>query len=277
MQQSRLSADRPALVCAVCNQKGGVGKTTSTCHLARAASLQGLAVLVVDLDPQGNTTSVLSTDPQQREMIGVAETLTANAEYGLADVIGPTVWDGVSLAPTPSTESLATGESNVAAMRFGREHRLADVMLKVVGDYDLILIDTMPALGVLLVNALVAADLALVVTQPEQWSADGLAELHHTIDGVRRYHNPRLRPVGPLINGKRHSAHHDRIVHDEIVPFYGNQAWVAEDEIIPLWAPITDYLLAGQGLDQAKEVRVRVLAEVYARFVRRLLDLGDRR
>ena len=270
-----LRPTRPALVTALCNQKGGVGKTTSTINLARAASLAGLAVLVVDLDPQGNTTSALARDELDEQSVGVADALIPDAEYTLAQVVVPTIWDGVRLAPTPNTEALAEAESRVGAMRFGREKRLADVLSPLLGDYDLVLMDNMPALGLLLINALTAAEFSLIVAQPEQWSADGLAELDKTIDLVIQYHNPRLRRLGPLINGKRRSAHHDRIV-EQIIAHYGDQAWSAQDEIIPLRAAISDYVLAGLGLDQGKEPWMRLVAEVFGRFVERMLRAGGR-
>lgn len=270
-----LRPTRPALVTALCNQKGGVGKTTSTINLARAASLLGLVVLVVDLDPQGNTTSTLAADELGEHDIGVADAITPNAESMLAQVVVPTIWERVSLAPTPNTAALSEAESNVNSMRFGREKQLASALEPVLGDYDLILIDNTPSLGLLLINALAAADFGLVVTQPEQWSADGLAELGETIALVQQYHNSKLRRLGPLINGKRRSSHHDRIV-EKIVEYYGASTWAADDEIIPLRAPISDYILAGLGLDQGKEAWMRFLAQTYGQFVHRMLQEGGR-
>lgn len=276
MQPQQITPTGSALVCAVCNQKGGVGKTTSTINLARAAVLRGLRVLVLDLDPQGNATSALAAQPMSTDDIGVADALTPSADYALAEVLVDSIWEGVTLAPTPSTDALIDAETQVASMRFGREQRLAKILTPLLGEFDLILIDNTPALGMLLTNALVAALKALIISQPEQWSADGLAELHRTIELVIEHHNAELHVVGPLINGKRKSQHHDRIIYEEIVPFYGESAWSAPDEIIPLWAPISDQLLAGLGLDQAKEPRIRYLDEVYGRFVQRLLSTGGR-
>lgn len=270
-----LRPSRPALVTALANQKGGVGKTTSTINLARAASLHGLVVLVVDFDPQGNTTSTLAADELGEHDIGVADAITPNAEVALAEVVVPTIWERVSLAPTPNTDALSEAEANVQSMKFGREKRLHQAIEPVLGDYDLVLIDNTPSLGLLLINALSAADFGLIVTQPEQWSADGLAELEKTITLVQQYHNPRLRALGPLINARRRSSHHDRII-EQIVGYFGASAWSADDEIIPLRAPISDHLLAGMGLDQGREVWMRLVAKTYGRFVHRMLQEGGR-
>ncbi|WP_220480887.1 ParA family protein, partial [Halosaccharopolyspora lacisalsi] len=223
-----------------------------------------------------NITSALSAD-DLGDTIGVADALAPNAEYALADVLVPSIWDGVTLAPTPITEALADAGTQVESQRFGREHRFTHVLRPVLSAYDVVLVDTTPALGLLLTNALVAAEQALIVSQPEQWSADGLNELHNTIDLVAAYHNPKLTAVGPLINGKRKSQHHDRVLTEDISPYYGDQAWTSPDEVIPLWAPISDYLLAGIGLDEAKETRLRHVASVYGRFVERMLTTGGRR
>lgn len=266
---------RPALVVALCNQKGGVGKTTSTINLARALAVAELRALVVDLDPQGNTTSTIAADDLPEDAVGVADVISPDdADCTMADVIVPSIWPGVDLAPTPSTDALTEAESRIETMRFGREKRLAQALAPLADDYDMVLIDNTPSLGLLLINALVAAHEALIVTQPEQWSADGLERLHHTINLVIEHHNTELTPIGPLINGKRKSAHHDRIV-DEIVEFYSGQAWSAPDDIIPLRAKIADQMLAGKGLDEGGP-DLRVIADTYRRFLHRMFQRKDR-
>lgn len=264
------------LVVATCNQKGGVGKTTTTVHLARAASRLGLRVLIVDLDPQGNATTALATDELDSSSVGVADAIQPNAELGLDDVIVSTIWFGVHLAPTPNTAALTQAEQLIETSQFGREFALRKALKPVLSGYDLVLVDNTPALGRLLILSLCAADQALVVTQPEQWSADGLYELHRTIDLVTEHYNDGLQAVGPLINGYRRTEQNRRIVGESIAHFYGDRAWSAQDEIIPMWAAVSDYVHAGVGLDEAKETKHRALGEVYGRFVHRLLTEGDR-
>lgn len=272
MQESSTS---PALVTALCNQKGGVGKTTSTVNLARAASVQGRKTLVIDLDPQGNSTSALAQDDIPKDEVGIADVLAPSAAMPIQDVLVPTIWSGVMLAPSPSTEALAQAGTQVESMRAGREFRLVEALRPVLPDFDLILIDNSPALGMLLINALTASHLALIITQPEQWSADALPELTQTIDLVAQHYNQTLRTVGPLINGKAHNAHHERVL-SEIVDHYGSDAWTDPDDLIPLRTAIRDYPIAGLGLDQGKEQWQRDAAAAYGRMIERMFTTGGR-
>lgn len=250
-----------ARVVAVAMQKGGVGKTTSTINLARAAAVYHQArVLVVDFDPQGNTTSALAADELEPDQVTVADAVIPDADVDLRDVLVPTIWDGVDL--TPAGETLATAESRIAASTAGREHRLRKALAPVLADYDLVLIDNAPSLGLLLVNALTAADAAVLVAEPDQWSADGLALLRKTLASVVEYSNPRLDVAGVLINRWRNTSTAAELA-DEIVAgveqhFPGTPVWL--DRRIPLWQGIPDHVLAGLGLDQGP-ARLRALAE----------------
>ncbi|MHA6801749.1 ParA family protein [Bounagaea algeriensis] len=258
------------LVVATCNQKGGVGKTTSTVNLARAAARLGSRVLVIDLDPQGNATSALSTDDLAEDAAGVADAIAPGANVGLTETVVSTIWEGVELAPTPSTSRLTECVDLIDAMRFGRERVVAEALAPTVKDYDLVLIDNSPSLGCLLIAALTAAHRALIITQAEEWSADGLAELHTTIDLVAKHHNSALTVAGPLVNAWRGTAQNKRVAAD-LAEYYGPSGWLAEDERVPMWAPISDHVNAGVGLDQSREARLRNLAETYDRFARRLV------
>lgn len=263
------------LVVATCNQKGGVGKTTSTINLGRALARLALRVLVVDLDPQGNATSALSADDLAEDAAGVADAIAPGSAVALTETVVATIWDGVELAPTPSTSRLTEAADLIDSMRFGRERVVADAIAPTVEDYDVVLIDNSPSLGCLLVAALTAAHTALVVTQAEEWSADGLAELHNTIDLVAKHHNSALMVAGPLVNGWRGTAQNKRVAAD-LAEYYGESGWLAEGERVPMWAPISDHVNAGVGLDVAREARLRNLAETYDRFARRLVGEGVR-
>lgn len=250
-----------ATVTSVVQQKGGVGKTTVTICAARAGTVYHSArVLVIDLDPQGNTTSTLAADEVAADQMGIADAILPTPDASLTEVIVPTVWPGVDLAPGGAT--LQAAERHIDASQHGREHRLRKALDPVRDDYDLILIDNAPALGTLLINSLTAADLALLVMEADQWSADGLALLRITLEGVVEFSNPNLVTIGTVVNKWRHTAS-SRELAAEITDgmkrhFPGVPVWI--ERRIPLWQGIPDHVLAGRGLDEGPS-RLRALAE----------------
>lgn len=184
---------------AIANQKGGVGKTTITYHLARAAQTQGLRTLVLDMDPQGNLSSALAIEALPEDTAGLADALTKRANQTLEEVIIDTIWDQVSMAPTVG-DVLADVRDEIAAAKVGREFRLQQVLEPIKASYDLILIDCAPSLDVLTINAFTASDDVLIVTHAAQWSSNGLARLLGTITDIAHYYNPALTVAGVLIN-----------------------------------------------------------------------------
>ena len=171
---------------AVVNQKGGVGKTTVVLGLASAASAGGVATLVVDLDPQGNATTglgVFESGP------GIEQVLTEDNLGGLAAVVRESAWSGDVGPPpllVPSSPGLAVLEPQLASDPLGAQGRLALALGNGAGsDHPLVLIDCPPSLGLLTVNALFAADLVLVVTEPGAWAVDGVARMFQTIERIR--------------------------------------------------------------------------------------------
>lgn len=261
-----------ASVAAIAMQKGGVGKTTTTLNFARAAAVYHHArTLVIDLDPQGNTSSTLAAEEIADDQVTVADALVPDGDTTLGEVIVPTIWEGVDLAPAADT--LAAAEARIAASTAGREHRLRKALSPVLADYDLVLVDNAPALGLLLVNALTAADTAVLVAEPDQWSADGLSLLHKTLVGVVEYSNPRLTVAGVLLNRVRPTATSNELAAEIAagVSRHFGQVPVWLDRKVPLWQGIPDHLAAGLGLDQGP-AKLRSLAEdVYRPIVGELL------
>ena len=223
---------------AVANQKGGVGKTTSTFHLARAAARRGLRTLVVDLDPQSNASSVLANPPLVDQQAGVADALSAHQDVELADVITTTVWDEVLLAPAGG-EALA-----------GVRDELTEALEQVADNFDLCLIDCAPALDQLTSNALAAADGVLIVTQPKLLSATGLAHLLDTMSTARRYLNPTLRTAGVLINLLEAGTTAGAAWQDELRNICAQYDLPLLEPAIPRRVVISDALEAQHGLDQ---------------------------
>ena len=186
------TAGLPRIV-AIANQKGGVGKTTTAVNLGTALAAVGKKVLVVDLDPQGNASTGLGIDPTNREN-DVYRVLLEGAR--LADCAVETAVPGLFVVPS-SVELSGAEIELVDAER--RETRLADALGSGLKGYDYILIDCPPALGLLTVNALVAADQVLVPLQAEFYALEGLSHLLKTIDRVRARLNPELKLQGIVL------------------------------------------------------------------------------
>ena len=180
-------------IVAIFNQKGGVGKTTTAVNLTAALGLLGKKTLIVDVDPQGNTTSGFGID-KQKSTISSYEVLVGTAQVESAIV--KTEYKNVSIMPAKS--DLAGAEIELTEIE-RRESRLKTALLPLREQYDYIFIDCPPSLGLISINALNAADTVLVPIQCEFFALEGLSQLMATIRQVKRSYNPMLELEGVLL------------------------------------------------------------------------------
>jgi chromosome partitioning protein len=180
-------------VVAIANQKGGVGKSTTAINLGASLAIQGERVLIVDLDPQGNTSSGLGIDRAAIETSTYDVLVDGTA---LEDVLEPTsVRD---LHVIPATIELAGAEIELVSM-FSREQRLKNAVAEIEESYDFILIDCPPSLGLLTINGLAAADEVLIPIQCEYYALEGVSQLTRNIGLVKQNLNPQLDVEGVVL------------------------------------------------------------------------------
>ena len=180
-------------IVAIANQKGGVGKSTTAINLGAGLALQGESILIVDLDPQGNTSSGLGIDRETIEM-SMYDILVDGAP--VADVLEPTSVQGLHVIP--ATIELAGAEIDLVSM-MSREMRLKKALGEIEDDYDYLLIDCPPSLGLLTINGLAAANEVLIPIQCEYYALEGVSQLTRNIELVQNSLNPQLTIEGVVL------------------------------------------------------------------------------
>ena len=246
-------------VMAIINQKGGVGKSTTAINLSAALGELGKQVLLVDLDPQGNSSSGLGIEKSQVHNCVYDVLLN---DVAIEDVIIPDVGEGLDLVP--ATINLAGAEVELVS-EMARENRLKDAVGSLRGKYDYVFIDCPPSLGLLTVNALVAADKLLIPIQCEFYALEGVTKLLDSMKRVKTRLNPTLDIFGVLLTMYDGRTTLSRQVVEEVRSYFGKTVFttliprtVKLSEAPSFGQPITHYDPSGKGaqsyVNLAKEV-----------------------
>ncbi len=247
-------------ILAIINQKGGVGKSTTAVNLAAALGAAGKEVLLVDLDPQGNATSGYGIDKRD---IGQCVYNVLLGETPVEDVILANVGKGVDVLP--STISLAGAEVELVN-EMARENRLKNALGSLRGRYDYILIDCPPSLGLLTINALVAADKLLIPIQCEFYALEGVTKLLDSMKRVKSVLNPSLDIYGIVLTMYDSRTNLSKQVVDEVRSFFGNTVFktliprtVKLSEAPSYGQPIIEYAPENKGTEAYNELAQEVI------------------
>ncbi|WP_245672928.1 ParA family protein [Aldersonia kunmingensis] len=233
-----LSTHGPARIIAMCNQKGGVGKTTSTINLGAALAECGRRVLLVDLDPQGALSAGLGVAHHDLDL--TVHNLLVESRVSIDDVVMRTRVDNMDLLP--SNIDLSAAEIQLVN-EVGREQTLGRVLHPVLDRYDYILIDCQPSLGLLTVNALACADGVLIPMECEYFSLRGLALLNDTVEKVHDRLNPKLTLTGIVVTMYDARTLHSREVMARVVEVFGE---VVFDTVITRTVRFPETSVAGE-------------------------------
>jgi chromosome partitioning protein len=225
MTEERSGEGRHARVVAVANQKGGVGKTTTAINLATSIALSGRRVLLIDVDPQGNLTSGVGLKGEKATAGTVYEALMGDAEP--ETFVLPTQVENLFIIP--ADRSLTGAEIELVSM-LAREQRLKRIVDALRGDFDDIFVDCPPSLGLLTLNALVAADAVLIPLHCEYFALEGLADLVGTMRRVRTALNPSLDIEGVLLTMYDDRTNLGQLVARDVREFFKDKVF---NTIIP--------------------------------------------
>jgi len=206
-------------VIAIANQKGGVGKTTTSVNLSSCLAYKGKKVLLIDVDPQGNSTSGLGIDKQSIEK-SIYDVLVN--DVSINDILLDTAVEKLKICP--SNIQLAGAEVELVPM-ISRETRMKNAIAEIREEYDFIIIDCPPSLGLLTVNSLTAADTILVPIQCEYYALEGLSQLMNTVKLVQKHLNPSLEVEGVVLTMYDARTNLSIQVVEEVKKYFQNKVY----------------------------------------------------
>ncbi|AYG04578.1 ParA family protein [Gryllotalpicola protaetiae] len=253
----------PARIITLCNQKGGVGKTTTSISLGAALAEYGRKVLAIDFDPQGALSAGLAVNTHEATTI---YDLLLNGKLEPREAIQPTGVPGLDVIP--ANIDLSAAEVHLVN-EVAREQALARVLRRVSDDYDVILIDCQPSLGILTVNALTAAHGVLIPLESEYFALRGVALLIETVEKVKERLNPALELDGILVTMFDARTLHSREVYERVIEAFKDKVL---DTVISRTVKFPDASVAGSPITQFAPDHPA--AEAYRHLARELVSRG---
>jgi chromosome partitioning protein len=251
-----------AKVIAIINQKGGVGKTTTAINLSSCLAAAEHKTLLIDMDPQSNSTSGVGYDHTNLEN-SIYDVLIGNKT--IHEIVKPTDLAYLNLAP--SSISLVGAEVELVGM-FSRETKLKTTLTHITNDYEYIIIDCPPSLGLLTINTLTAADSVIIPIQCEYYALEGLSQLMNTIELVKENLNPNLSIEGVLLTMYDGRLNLSRQVSDEVRKFFNEKVYntviarnVRLSEAPSFGKPIILYDILSTGAENYMSFTKEVLAQ----------------
>ena len=259
-----LASHGPARIIAMCNQKGGVGKTTTTINLGAALAEVGRRVLLVDFDPQGALSVGLGVPVNELDV--TVYNLLVERGHDIREVIKHTRWEGLDVLP--ANIDLSAAEVQLVG-EVAREQILARVLRPVLDDYDVVLIDCQPSLGLLTVNALTAAHGVIIPLECEFFAMRGVALLVETIEKITDRLNPRLQVDGILATMYDGRTLHSREVVASVVDHFGDDVF---HTVISRTVKVPDASLAAEPITTYDATHKG--ADAYRQLARELISRG---
>ena len=260
-EAKRKCPENKGIILSIINQKGGVGKSTTSVNLSACLGELGYKVLLVDLDPQGNSSSGLGFDKTECELCSYDCLLNddVKTEEVIVDVDTENVW------LIPATIDLAGAEAELVQV-IARESRLKEALDEVIDDFDFIFIDCPPSLGLLTINALTAANQIIIPIQCEFYALEGLSKIIDSTNMVKKRLNPSLDVFGVVITMYDRRTSLAKQVADEVEEFFGDKMFetkiprtVRLSEAPGFGQPITEYEPSGKGAKAYRELAKEVV------------------